>query len=389
VTGVLDLFVSQVLDDLDGRGLRRIPDDGSARDAAATAAAAIERGLIDASSNDYLGLSDLDVSRETGVQVGPPGAGASRLIHGTRQAQVRLEQQLAHWVRLPAALLFASGYAANVGLLSALGESDTVIFSDRLNHASIIDGSRLSRARVEVLPHLDLKGVENALTANRSARARWVVTESCFSMDGDGPDLRALRTLCDQLGAALLVDEAHALGIFGPKGAGRCAEAGIVPDALIGTLGKAIGTQGAFVAGSLALREFLWNRARSFVFSTATSPLLAARTLLHVERVQAADDLRARVRALAAQLRARLQTLGIQVEPGLDGPIIPIVVGDNETSLRTAAALAAAGILAQAIRPPTVPPGGARLRLTVSAAWPDDAVELVATATARALGVLR
>ena len=389
MTGVLDLFVGRILGELDEHGLRRVADDGRTREAAATAAHALGCELVDASSNDYLGLAGFDVSRETGVQVGAAGAGASRLIHGTRPAQVQLERELARWVRLPAALLFTSGYAANVGLLAALGEPDTVILSDRLNHASIIDGCRLGRARVEVLPHLDVGAVESALRASQSARARWVVTESCFSMDGDGPDLRALRSICDRFSAALLVDEAHALGVFGPRGAGRCADAGIVPDALIGTMGKAIGTQGAFVAGSFELRDFLWNRARSFVFSTATSPLLAARTLLHVERVQAAGDLRGRLHMLVAQLRGRLQSLGIEIEPGVGGPILPIVIGDNETALQAAAMLESAGILAQAIRPPTVPPGSARLRLTVSAAWPDDAVERVATATARALGLSR
>jgi 8-amino-7-oxononanoate synthase len=342
---------------------------------------------LDACSNDYLGLAAANVSRETGVQVGAPGAGASRLVHGTRPTLVQLEAQLADWVSLRSSLLFASGYAANIGLLSAIGLPDTVILSDRLNHASIIDGCRLSRAHVEVFPHLDHAAVERALRTTANARCRWVVTESCFSMDGDGPDLRALRRICDDYGAGLIVDEAHALGVFGPSGAGRCAEAGIVPDALVGTLGKAVGTQGAFVAGSEALRSLLWNRARSFVFSTATSPLLAGVTLLHVERARAAENLRMRLRTLAAVLRARLTDLGISVGPGLQGPILPILIGDNAATVSAAAALEAEGILAQAIRPPTVPDGGARLRLTVSASWPDDGPEWVATAVARAIGV--
>ncbi|HSU38956.1 MAG TPA: aminotransferase class I/II-fold pyridoxal phosphate-dependent enzyme, partial [Polyangiaceae bacterium] len=177
------------------------------------------------------------------------------------------------------------------------------------------------------------------------------------------------------------------LGVFGPSGAGRCVEAGIAPDVLIGTLGKAIGTQGAFVAGSDLLRRFLWNRARSFVFSTASSPLLAARSLLHVERARAADDLRARLRTTASQLRDRLDSLGVRTEPGLNGPIVPVLVGDNESAVRAASELQSAGILAQAIRPPTVPPGSARLRITVSAAWPNDAVERVSAAVALALGL--
>ena len=379
---VLDTYAEQELTTLREEGLLRVADDGRSRDEAHRAAATRGVALIDASSNDYLGLASADVSRETGVQVGRPGAGASRLIHGTHPAQVELECALAEWLNLPGALLFSSGYAANLGLISAIGTSDTVVFSDRMNHASIIDGCRLSHARVEVVPHLDTAALARALERASQARARWVVTESCFSMDGDGPDLRALRRVCDDYAAGLIVDEAHALGVFGPTGAGRCTEAAVIPDALVGTLGKAVGTQGAFVAGSLRLRELLWNKARSFVFSTATSPALAEVTLLHVQRVRTADDLRLRLRSMADRLRARLAELGVPVEAGLGGPILPIVVRDNDVAVRFADELRRVGVLVQAIRPPTVPFGAARLRLTVSAAWPDDAVKRVALAVA-------
>jgi 8-amino-7-oxononanoate synthase len=349
------------------------------------AAAGLGVQLVDASSNDYLGLARLTVSRETDVQGAPVGAGASRLIHGSRDALVALERGLATWVRLPDSLLFTSGYAANVGLLSALGEPGTVVFSDQLNHASLIDGCRLSKATVEVVPHLDTGALASGLAKHRDARARWVVTESCFSMDGDGPDLAALRRLCDEHDAGLIVDEAHSVGVFGPEGAGRCAEVGVTPDALVGTLGKAVGSQGAFVAGSRLLRSLLWNRARSFVFSTAMSPLLAQITLLHVERLRAADRERSQLLATATALRGELAARGVRVSTGLSGPIVPILVGDNHLVVRAAAALESQGILAQAIRPPTVPEGSARLRLTVSAAWPDGASIRVADAVARAL----
>ncbi len=384
---VLEIYAREELSALRDHGLLRIADDGALREEALTAAASRGVALVDASSNDYLGLASADVSRETGVKVGPAGAGASRLIHGTRRAQLHLEGALAEWLQLPTSLLFTSGYAANLGLLSAIGTPDSVILSDRLNHASIIDGCRLSRAHTEVLPHLDLAALSGALSRARDARARWVITESCFSMDGDGPDLPALRRLCDEHSAGLIVDEAHALGVFGPGGAGRCAEADVTPDALIGTLGKAIGTQGAFISGSVALRELLWNRARSFVFSTATSPALAEITLLHVQRVRTADDLRVRLMSMVQRLRALLIQQGVPVEPGLGGPILPIIVRDNAKAVRIAAELRGAGILAQAIRPPTVPPDGARLRLTVSAAWPDDAVDRIALAVANACQV--
>lgn len=342
-------------------------------------------GFVDASSNDYLGLAGLDVSRETGVQGSDLGAGASRLIHGSRDAHVRLEEALAAWVSLPSSLLATSGYAANVGLLGALGRAGSTIVSDRLNHASIIDGCRLSRAQVVVTPHLDLRAIDAALNAAAGATTRWVVVESCYSMDGDGPDLAEVRAVCDRHHAGLIVDEAHSLGVFGPQGAGRCAEAGVVPDVLVGTLGKAVGSQGAFIAGSVPLRTLLWNDARSFVFSTAPSPRLSAWTLLHVERARRANDRRTILFERARALRDALAARGVAVEAGLGGAIVPVLVGDNERVLAVVAELEHAGILAQGIRPPTVPVGTARLRVTVTASWTPDAPSRVADAIVRAL----
>ena len=181
------------------------------------------------------------------------------MIHGTTAEHLLLEGILERWVGAESALLFSSTYAANVGLLAALGVHDSIIISDAANHASLIDGARLSRAEVRVVPHLDLEATRAALNGARGARACWVATESYFSMDGDGPDLRALRGLCDEYDAALIVDEAHALGVFGAAGAGRCAEAGVRAEALVGALGKAVGAHGGFVAGSADLRRFLWK----------------------------------------------------------------------------------------------------------------------------------
>ena len=370
------------LEELQTAGRLRESDDGARRRGAMAAAEELGVDFVDASSNDYLGLAGLDVSRETRVQV---GAGASRLIHGTREPHVALEAALSEWVGSETALLFSSGYAANVGLLSALGVTGGVILSDQLNHASIVDGCRLGRARVEVIPHLDLAATERSLARLGPEQPRWVVTEASFSMDGDGPDLGVLRGLCDRHGAGLIVDEAHSLGVLGPRGAGRCAEAGVVPDALVGTLGKAVGTQGAFVAGSRQLRELLWNKARSFVFSTGTSPLVAAISTLHVERAREGDDLRAAVLRSSRELRELLAQRGVAVPAGLGGPIVPVMVGDNERALHVARRLEASGILVQAIRPPTVPAGSARVRLTVTAAWPPGAPARVADAVADAL----
>jgi len=193
-------------------------------------------------SNDYLGLA----SRR--APDAPLGAGASRLVSGNTDEHRQLEGALAEWLGVAKALVFTSGYAANVGTLAALASRDDTILSDALNHASLVDGARLSRAEIVVYPHLDVAAVRAAL-ASRTQRRCWVVTESYFSMDADSPDLRALRVACDEAGAGLIVDEAHALGVFGPEGRGLCAQEGVEPDVLVGTLGKAFGAGGAFVAG--------------------------------------------------------------------------------------------------------------------------------------------
>ena len=370
-------FLDQTISELRSASLLREPDDGLARRTVESAAQLLGHTPIDASSNDYLGLAKAPVSRETQAD---PGAAASRLIHGTTREHVQLEAELAAWVGAESALLFASTYAANCGLISALGIRDSIIISDAVNHASLIDGARLARAEVRVVPHLDLEAMRSALDQSRSARACFVVTESYFSMDGDGPDLPALRALCDSYDAALIVDEAHALGVFGPRGSGRCAEFGVHADALSGALGKAVGTHGGFVAGTSALRTFLWNKARSFVFSTALSPQHTALTSAQLARVTAGDELRVRLDRNARELRGDLQSAGLPVAPGSFGPIVSIVLGSNERVLAAASRLRALGILAQGIRPPTVPVGAARLRLTVKATFTAEELQRLAAA---------
>ena len=370
-------LLDQTLGELRSGSLLREPDDGSARRVVAAAAGRLGLELLDASSNDYLGFAARPVSRET---LGDPGAAASRLIHGSTSEHLKLESELASWVAAESALLFSSTYAANVGLISALGVTGTVILSDSANHASLIDGARLSKAEVRIIPHLDLAALDSALSAQRGARACWVVTESYFSMDGDGPDLAAMRALCTKYDATLIVDEAHALGVFGNAGGGRCAAAGIQPEILVGALGKAVGTHGGFVAGPRQLRTFLWNRARSFVFSTAPSPRLTDLTSVHVQLVQQAQALRAALAANAAQLRAELQAARLPLAPHSFGPIVSVILGRNERVLAAAERLRAVGILAQAIRPPTVPAGAARLRLTVKATFSTAEVARLASA---------
>ena len=228
---------------------------------------------------------------------------------------------------------------ANVGVLASLASPEDVILSDALNHASIIDGARLSRAEVVIYTHLDMDVVRRTLArvtgrASRGARRVWVVTESYFSMDADSPDLGALRRACDEAGAGLIVDEAHALGVLGPEGRGVCAERGVTPDVLVGTFGKAFGAGGAFAAGCADLIAWLWNRARSFVFSTGLSPIVAEGARRHVELCRRDPSLRGRALACADELRKGMWALGL--EPQGYGVIVPWIIGDAPRALRVA-----------------------------------------------------
>ena len=349
-------------------------------------------GALSFCSNDYLGLAART------APAAPSGAGASRLIAGERVEHRRLERALATWLGTEDTLLFASGYAANVGTLSALAGAGDLLVSDALNHASIIDGARLSRARVAVVAHNDVSAVARVL-AERSEKRAWVAVESYYSMDADGPDLVALRRVCDTHGAGLVVDEAHALGVLGPVGRGRCAEAGVTPDVLMGTLGKAFGGQGAFAAGRAVLRDWLWNRARSFVFSTGLAPVSAAAALRSLRDVLERPELATQVLAMANRLRAGLIAAGaVPLERGpAEGTsshhprllgfahVVPVLVGTPLRALQLAERLRSQGIAVHAIRPPTVPTGTARIRLTVTAqhqaADIDRAVAAYASAT--------
>lgn len=310
--------------------------------------------LLNLCSNDYLGLASRSASGHT-------GSGASRLVVGEVAEHRALEVALAEWLGVEDALLFSSGYAANVGIVSALGGPGTLIVSDALNHASMIDGCRLSRSRVVVTPHRDLAAVERALQTATESR-RLVVTDGYFSMDATLARVGELRALCDRYDAALYVDEAHAFGVWGPEGRGVCGAAGVVPDVWMGTLGKSFGSAGAFVAGSRSLIAWLWNAARSFVFSTGIAPsaAVAARTALDDIR---RGELTAALHRNVEVIRRRLGSLG---DAGR-GPIVPIVVGDPGRAVGAMRALLQRGIFVQAIRPPTVPRGTSRLRLTVQA----------------------
>jgi 8-amino-7-oxononanoate synthase len=333
--------------------------------------------LIDLCSNDYLGYAAEAVSRET-LPVGRAGAGASRLVSGNFPAHEQLESTLAQWLQRDAALLFSSGYAANTGTIPALVGPEDAVFSDQFNHASIIDGCRLSGAKIHVYPHLRLDVLRQQLRQAQGFRRLLLVSESYFSMDGDGPDLAELAGLCREFEAMWLLDEAHALGVFGPCGAGRAAEAGVEPDILVGTFGKALGAQGAFVASSESMRAWLWNRARSFVFSTGISPLLAAVVQQNVQRARQDEAARTALQGLCRGFGERLQPLNLRLPPAQFGPIFPIILGTSEHALRASARLREAGFQAPAIRPPTVPQGTARLRITLNARMDPSLLDRVA-----------
>jgi 8-amino-7-oxononanoate synthase len=362
-------FLDEKLEDARARGLLRVRVAPGATSA------------LSYCSNDYLGLAGRTGARERA------GSGASRLVHGDLPVHARLEEACAGLVLQPHALTFTSGYAANVGLLAALAGPGDLIVSDAWNHASIVDGARLSRARIAVVPHLDIAATERALAGRHGGRA-FVVTESYFSMDADSPDLAGLRKVCDTHGAALLVDEAHALGVLGPEGRGLCAEAGVRADAVVGTFGKAFGAAGAFVAGCAALQAWLWNRARPFVFSTGLAPVLAATALEGVLLAGREPERRRRLLEATRQMRSGMLELGVTL--GGHGPIMPWVVGEPAAAMALAEALGAEGYDVRAIRPPTVPEGSARLRLTVTAAHGAEEVggflEAVKRLQARGIG---
>lgn len=327
------------------------------------------------SSNDYLGLAGDERLLQASVRANCGlGAGASRLIVSPAVHR-ELEVALAQWLGTEDVQLFNSGYAANVGVLSTIAGEGTVAFSDELNHASIIDGCRLSRAKVVVYRHADYADLEEKLAAAKDRR-KLVVSESLFSMDGDLADVRQLRTLADRYDATLVLDEAHAVGVWGPQGRGVAAQQGVVPDLLIGTLGKAFGCYGAFAAGPSVVMDWLWNRARSLVFSTGLPGLLseAALVALEIIRSEEGDQLRRQVAANWQELAARL---GVAAQ----SQIVPWVVGLDSEAVALSGRLLEAGLFVQAIRPPTVPEGTARLRIALGPHAPQALEALVSALT--------
>lgn len=347
-----------------------------------TRALLAEAPVVSFSSNDYLGLAAHPALRraadEATAQFGF-GSGASRLVAGDLPPHRRLEQALAEFLRVPACLLFPTGYQANLGLLGTLAGPDDLIVSDALNHASLIDGCRLSRATVRVYRHGDVSGARDALSGG-AFRRRILVTESVFSMDGDVAPLGALAELARASEASLVVDEAHAVGLLGRGGRGLCAAAGVEPDALVGTLGKAFGAFGGFVAGAHVLRRILENRARTFLFTTSPPPSLpaAAAAALSIIAGPAGDQLRARLTDNIRRLEAALPSL--RAPAATATPILPIILGADDRAVAASRRVRDGGFFVQPIRPPTVPEGSARLRVTLSAAHEHGEIDAFADA---------
>ncbi|MDP2171669.1 MAG: 8-amino-7-oxononanoate synthase [Rhodocyclaceae bacterium] len=348
------------------------------------------RPLLAFASNDYLGLAAdprLVEAAVAAVRRWGVGAGASHFLGGHFRPHQELEEQLAAFVGAERALFFSTGYMANLGVVPALAGRGDVIFADKLNHASLIDAVRLSLAFNHRYPHLDVAVLEGQLTANR-AKQRLILTDAVFSMDGDIAPLPELLALAESYDAWLVVDDAHGFGVLGPQGRGTLAHHGLKPGGrilLMGTLGKAAGVAGAFVAGDSTVIEWLTQKARTAMFTTATPPMLAAVLQESLKLIESADDRRAHLQSLIARLRAGLAPLcarsGWRLPPS-STPIQPLVIGDNHATVALAEALKAHGVWAPAIRPPTVPEGQARLRISLSAAHTEAQVDRLLDALA-------
>ena len=389
-SGVWPARIRAQLDQVVEKGRWRTPREFDARGPVGALEGA---DVVSFASNDYLGLSALPkvvAAAHDALERWGTGAGASPLVTGSRPIHSRLERALAEWKHAEAAICFPTGFAANLGVLSVLGGPGVRVLSDELNHASIIDGCRLSRSELAIFRHRDLAHLHALLrSADGAATPKLVVTDTVFSMDGDVAPIDELLNLCERYDALLILDEAHAvLGPHLPETRTSGARWNVVR---VGTLSKTLGALGGFVAASHDVVDLLVNRARSYIFSTALPPADAAAALAALEVVRSAEG-QALTNRLAAHVE-RLSCAGLAT-PGHPSPIVPVIFGSEQAALSASAALLEDGIWVPAIRPPTVPPGTSRLRVTVSAAHRDEdvgrlieaLVPLYAAARAGALG---
>jgi 8-amino-7-oxononanoate synthase len=370
----LEERVADDLRTLDRRGLRRTLKSPSG---------------IDLSSNDYLGLADHPTLKRAMIDaIEREGCGStgSRLLRGHRQAFASVERAFAEFVQAERALYFSSGYLANLAVLTTFAGKGDLIIADRANHASLRDGARLSLAARVALPHNDAAALSRLLRARSGRGEAFVVTESLFSMDGDTPPLQEYAEICRNAGARLIVDEAHAVGIFGARGSGLIDEQGVGRDVFlaISTAGKALGVAGAFVTGPAWAIDYLLQRARPFVFSTASPPSVAAAIEASLAIVGAEPERRRGLRTKARRMRARLAEAGLPVPAG-DSPIVPIILGSVKRAEDVAIALQGKGFDVRAIRPPTVAVGTARLRISVNVRLADDTIDRFVSALAAVL----
>jgi len=340
-----------------------------------------ETAGVNLCSNDYLGLSNHPALREAVLEAVSDAARVSgtgsRLLSGHAAVWEELEGQFARFAGAEAALYFGSGYAANLGLLTSLLRQSDVVFSDALNHASLIDGMRLSGARREIYPHFDLQALEDGLRAHVVASCRkWIVTESIFSMDGDIAPLTEIFALADRYGAGVILDEAHATAVHGPGGRGIAQQinSGNGPIAVIHTCGKALAGAGALVCGSSLLKQHLINHARTFIFSSAMPPYMARQIQAALRLAQDMDVQRDELRQKSRRFAADLAADGWDTA-GSSTQIVPIIAGENADALASAEFLQREGFAVRAIRPPTVPQGKSRLRFSLTASTPEPALE--------------
>jgi 8-amino-7-oxononanoate synthase len=320
-------------------------------------------------SNNYLGLANdqrLIYAAERILHEFGVGSSGSRLVTGHTDWHQKLEDRISNFKRTESALLFSSGYLANVGVLSSLPEKGDVILSDELNHASIIDGCRLSKANTMIYNHIDMDDLEEKLKATKSCLRRFIVTDGVFSMDGTIAPLDKIMSLAKCYHAFVIVDDAHATGVLGENGRGTSEYFCVYPDVIIGTLSKAIGTEGGFVCGSKVLIDFLLNHARTFIFQTSLPPAICAASYKAIEIIENSKEKRHLLLSNVKKIRTSLADMGFTVK-GDNTPILPVIIGDTHKTVVFAKRLQEKGIYAPAIRPPTVAFGESRIRLTVTA----------------------
>lgn len=383
-----DPWISSRLDRLENDGLMR-----RLRPADHTSARTVRRDgpeMVNFSSNDYLGLSQhpaVMAGAERDLRKGT-GATASRLMAGTDYDYVALENAVAFFKGTEAALVFGSGYLANIGTIPALVRHGDAVFSDRLNHASIVDGILLSGAAVRRYPHNDMEYLERLLKEHRGTGRKLIVTETLFGMDGDLAPLEQIVELKNRYGAALMIDEAHAVGVYGPQGRGLAHQLGLQDevDVHMGTFSKAFGLYGGYVATRRSWADYLVNSARSFIYTTALPPALIGGAGAAIEMVMASDHLRERIFELSALFRQGLSGMGLDCGNSTS-QIQPVIVGEADRAVELSARMEELGVLAVPVRPPTVPQGGARLRFSISATHTENDVAAALAALATVTGV--